>query len=70
MAIKANLDSTSKKAKQKKKDDKVPIHRRPEGLSMEKWQIALRKPFVESNDFISVAGMLTSSSVLNKAMGG
>ncbi|MFN0036673.1 MAG: DEAD/DEAH box helicase, partial [Saprospiraceae bacterium] len=37
--------------KKKKKEDKIPYHRRPEGMAMEKWQIALRKQFVHENDF-------------------
>ncbi|HMX39765.1 MAG TPA: DEAD/DEAH box helicase [Saprospiraceae bacterium] len=37
--------------KKKKKEDKIPYHRRPEDMSMEMWQIGLRRQFVESNDF-------------------
>lgn len=42
---------TAKKEVKKKKKKEVPYHRRPEGMAMEKWQIALRKQFVHDNDF-------------------
>lgn len=35
----------------KKKEDKIPFHRRPDGMPIEKWQVALRRQFVQSNDF-------------------
>ena len=43
--------SPAKKDSKKKKKKEVPYHRRPEGMAMEKWQIALRKQFVHDNDF-------------------
>ncbi|MFN0212897.1 MAG: DEAD/DEAH box helicase [Saprospiraceae bacterium] len=43
--------STTKKSTKKKKKKEVPYHRRPDGMAMEKWQIALRKQFVHDNDF-------------------
>ncbi len=43
--------STAKKSTKKKKKKEIPYHRRPEGMAMEKWQIALRKQFVHDNDF-------------------
>jgi hypothetical protein len=30
---------------------KVPYHRKPDGMSMEKWQMALRRQFAESQSF-------------------
>jgi len=43
--------TTAKKTSKKKPKKEVPYHRRPEGMAMEKWQIALRKQFVHDNDF-------------------
>ena len=43
--------SPEKKSTKKKKKKEIPYHRRPEGMAMEKWQIALRKQFVHDNDF-------------------
>ncbi len=40
------------KDKEKKKaEDKVSYYRKPEGMDMEQWQIALRRQFVTENDF-------------------
>lgn len=50
MAAKTTTASPKKKTKKKQKE--VPYHRRPEGMHMEQWQIALRKQFVQDNDFV------------------
>lgn len=39
------------KAKTKKNKPKVPYHKKPEKMSMEAWQRALRKQFAENNPF-------------------
>ncbi|MBC7776462.1 MAG: hypothetical protein H7246_13595 [Phycisphaerae bacterium] len=41
--------STVKKSIKKRRKKEIPYHRRPEGMAMEKWQIALRKQFVHDN---------------------
>jgi len=46
---KATPPATKKKAE--KNPDAVPYHRKPTGLSLEDWQIALRKQFVAGKDF-------------------
>jgi len=52
MAAKASTKTAPKsEKKKKKKEDKIPYHRRPDGMAMEKWQIALRRQFVQDNDF-------------------
>ena len=51
MAAKATSDNAHKKTKKRKKDISVPYHRRPDGMAMEKWQVALRRQFVKENDF-------------------
>jgi superfamily II DNA/RNA helicase len=50
MAEKA-APTTTKKTTKKKFKKEVSYHRRPEGMPIEKWQIALRKQFVHDNDF-------------------
>jgi len=44
--------STVNKSSKKKKKKEIPYHRRPDGMAIEKWQIALRKQFVHDNDFL------------------
>jgi SNF2 family DNA or RNA helicase len=53
MAAKATTEAAKKggKKQQKKKEAPIPYHRRPDGMDMENWQIALRRQFVETNDF-------------------
>jgi SNF2 family DNA or RNA helicase len=41
----------SKKSK-KKKEQPVPFHRKPDGMTIEKWQMLLRKQFVGTQDFV------------------
>ncbi|MDX1911851.1 MAG: DEAD/DEAH box helicase [Saprospiraceae bacterium] len=48
-----SIDSQKKEGKnRKKKEEKIPYHRKPEKMSMEQWQLALRKEFIKENDFI------------------
>ncbi len=42
---------TKKKTSKKKKPVRIPYHRKPENLSPEEWQIALRKQFAADNQF-------------------
>ncbi len=51
MAIKSTPPPKQKKSNKRKKEHDVPYHRRPEGMELEKWQIALRRQFVKDNDF-------------------
>ena len=43
--------STGKKKKNEKNFDTVPYHRKPAELSLEAWQIALRRQFVTNKNF-------------------
>lgn len=45
------MPATKSKPKKKSATPKVPYHRKPEKMTMEAWQIALRKQFAESNPF-------------------
>lgn len=42
----------SKKNKKKKKEETVSFHRKPEKMSVEQWQIELRRQFVAENSFV------------------
>jgi len=50
MIVKSKTSAPAKKDKKGKKQP-VSFHRRPDGMEMEKWQIALRKQFVAENNF-------------------
>ena len=41
----------TRQTKQKKQERKVPYYRKPDDMTMDEWQIALRRQFAEKQDF-------------------
>ena len=42
----------AKNTKKEKKSETIPYHRKPSDLSLEEWQVALRKQFVTDKSFV------------------
>ena len=49
--MKQKKNKSTEKKKPEKKSETIPYHRKPADLSLEAWQVALRKQFVTDKSF-------------------